>query len=331
MNVINFLNFETSLFGYRINVGSAVATTATLAIVTAFALKKLYKSYTPENEQPRNEATAKRKVEVLDPPKDESILESKEHKKTTPLLPAKSQEISEERFWSKVEETSIKLSGEGPVVLEGQEIFPSLAVAKRECALSCTKGSEYVNTYFIQSAQIRTALDLGCGMGTNSIPLLQRGWTITAIDKLPEAISLYNLHVLTTLGTNMPVRTNPKTLVEDIVTYPYPENVDAVICVDVLPYVPSIHLKNTLRKIYKALKPGGQFIGTLFIRPTGPLPRKDQLVIELLSKLGAHYYPGKEFAHEIIARSGFIIKAERERNDGPSKALCVEFLAEKPS
>lgn len=346
MNTITDLfHQETTLFGYPVNLGQAIATASTIALVSAFAIKKLCKSYT----QQRQDAELKRKVESLDqvweqiekrvskaqvweqigkrlPKAERDVKRSKE-------ASSKTEALSEERFWSKVEEASTKLNEEAPVVIQGKTLFPSLKEARREMALNCSKHSAYVATYFMEAQDKRTVLDLGCGLGVNSLPLLQKGWEVTAIDKLPEAINLYNLKFLCLFASNKPPLTKPTVVMDDIVTCAYPENVDAVICVDVLHYIPPMHLKNTLKKIFQAVRPGGQFIGTLFFLPSELRDRSQVsgVLVEFLTKLGAHFYPGKEFTREIITRSGFKIVADRERDDGGQTPPCLEFLAEKPA
>lgn len=50
-----------------------------------------------------------------------------------------------------------------------------------------------------------------------------------------------------------------------------------------------------------------------------------------MGKLGAYFYPDKEFAREIITRSGFKIMKETERQEGGSfsHSHCLEFLTVK--
>ena len=81
-------------------------------------------------------------------------------------------------------------------------------------------------------------------------------------------------------------------------------------------------------KIFQALRPGGQFIGTIFFTPN----KANNPLVEAMKKIDAHFYPNKSFAREIITQSGFLIKNETERRDGGlfSQSHCLEFLAVKP-
>lgn len=47
---------------------------------------------------------------------------------------------------------------------------------------------------FIQSHSAGTALDLGCGTGTNLITLARAGWRVTGIDFVPRAIRMARKH-----------------------------------------------------------------------------------------------------------------------------------------
>ena len=108
-----------------------------------------------------------------------------------------------------------------------------------------------------------------------------------------------------------------------------PSNIlDHVICPDTLPYIPPAEMQKTMQKIFQALRPGGIFFGTLFFQPS-PV---DNDHIKRLRSLGAHFYPNKEWALEIISRSGFEIQKSSKRRDGGlfSTSHAVEFTAKKP-
>src|SRR5262249_62313277 len=45
------------------------------------------------------------------------------------------------------------------------------------------------------SEQVRVAVDLGCGDGSESLALLVRGWKVLAVDRAPEAIALLQASV----------------------------------------------------------------------------------------------------------------------------------------
>ncbi|HSW72004.1 MAG TPA: class I SAM-dependent methyltransferase, partial [Chlamydiales bacterium] len=120
--------------------------------------------------------------------------------------------------------------------------------------------------------------------------------------------------------------TTPTFIIGDISSCKYPEDVDLVICEDTLPYITPVNLQPTLAKIFKALRLGGIFVGTIFFEPSTKDPD-----LELIRKIGAHFYPSKEIALEIISRSGFEIRQSQEKISKPGHPnTCVHFLAVKP-
>lgn len=273
MNIVpKCLYQEISIFGYRFHLGQALVLTAALSVVTACALKRLWRS------TPRKLRSA------------------------------------EENFWLKVKEVPTFVQKEGPIMLGHRQIFSSFEEGRLQMSLHSTKVSEHVATV-IQSRSIGTVLDLGCGVGANSIPFYQKGWDVVGIDIEPKVIQIYSRKVIQ--------GKNALTLISgDITDCRYPENVEVVVALDVLSYIPPTHLKTTINKIFLALRPGGKFIGSLFFRNDSE--KND--TIELMGKMGGHLYPGIEFLRNIVTRSGFQIEREKLRNPN-----CFDFLATKPS
>jgi SAM-dependent methyltransferase len=237
--------------------------------------------------------------------------------------------LSEKTFWQVVEKSPMAINEKSPIVIGGTS-FPNLAAAQKSIALSCTKMSDYVYKHVIQSSFQGTVLDLGCGIGVNSIPLTAKGCQVTIIDQEKDAIAAcYALQAnLRRISPNYCDLKAPYSIVGDITDVAYPERIDAVICVDTLPYIRPSKLKATMTKIFQALRPGGLFIGTIFFIPKKP----NDSVIIAMRKCGVYFYKDKDFAHEIITRSGFAIKKETERQDHERiPSHCLEFLAVKPS
>lgn len=283
MNLVSrYLSQEISLFNHRLNLGLLLGTIASLALVTACALKRMWKP------------------------------------SPNPL--------SDQEFWQKIRQVK-SLAVEGaPITVNNEKAFDNLAQGQLKMALFCKGQSAYVKDHLISSSPAGKVLDLGCGIGANSLPLYEKNWRVIAIDKQSEVIQVYEDSV-SDIEQGRLLRTKPTCIVGDIVNAQYPENVDAVIAVDILPYISSSELQATLQKIHQALRPEGKFVGTLFFKRS----EQDSLTTELMRKLGAHFYLGEKTAREIITRSGFeILKAGQREGSGKKQFYCLEFLAQKP-
>ena len=289
---LGIFNREVPVWGYSINLGQAFISVLAIGAATVYTIKKIWQKSSAEREATN---------------------------------------LSEHDFWAKVEATPTHSVENEPFSI-GNTMFSNLTEAQKQMALSCKRTSEYVQKYLVDSDFKGTVLDLGSGIGANALPLVAKGCKVSIFERQEDVMSEYNLREMglffaSSLSGGRAL-IQAKSTVGDITTMPYPENVHAVICVDTLPYLPPEQLKGTLQKIFQALRPGGQFIGTLFMK----LDEKDNIFTDAMGKLGAHFYVGKSLAREIITRSGFQIKAEKERKDdaGFSEAHCFEFLAEKP-
>lgn len=103
----------------------------------------------------------------------------------------------------------------------------------------------------------RLAIDLGCGVGTDTLALLQQGWHVLAIDREAEAITrlqakvpaVYQLQLQTAVvafeGLTLPTA--------DLVYAGYS-----------IPFCQPTHFDSLWQQIDEAVRPGGRFVGQLF-------------------------------------------------------------------
>lgn len=116
------------------------------------------------------------------------------------------------------------------------------------------KWADYVQRHFRrQKRPVRTVAELGCGTGSLTKLLAQRGYSVTAVDLSPDMLCVAQqkcegLDVLF--------------LCQDMVRLTLLEPVDAVVCcLDSVNYVTRpAALRRTFRRVYRALAPGGLFL-----------------------------------------------------------------------
>jgi len=101
------------------------------------------------------------------------------------------------------------------------------------------------------------AVDLGCGGGRDSLPLLAAGWRVVAIDREESAIAALEAATPASLRTNLDARLAP---FEDA---DWPET-DLVISAFALPLAPKERFPALWRRIRDRLTPGGRFAGQFY-------------------------------------------------------------------
>ncbi len=280
-------NQTVPFYGYQISLGQAFTTGLTLAAITYYAIKKMTFPFTSK------------------------------------------QSMTNTKFWEKIENTSTLAKEDAPVTI-GRTTFPSPAHARKQMFLSCNFTADFVKKFLVKSNFKGTVLDLGGGTGANALPLVAKGCKVTLIEKDHDVISTYISNedqLFAQRYINLQNLQRAQTIEADITTSQYPQNMDAVICFDTLPYIPPSQLRATMNKIFQTLRPGGKFIGTIFFKPD----QKTDPLINAMSQLGAHFYPDKAFARQIITRSGFQILQEQVLEEEDCfNANCLEFIAEKP-
>lgn len=230
--------------------------------------------------------------------------------------------LSEEQFWNRIETVSVLTNHNEPIVM-GDQTFANLREMHTNVFLQCGKPSKFVKQYLIRSTFQGRVLDLGSGIGSNAIPLLKKGCSVTVIEMNEQVMEKYKQLLRDQTRSR---KIEEQSILGDITDVAYPENMDAVMCVDVLSYLPPDKLKATLLKIFRSLRPRGQFIGTIFFKREG----EQNFFTQRLETIGIKLFP-KALVLEIFTRCGFRIKKSMERiyPERP-RSYSLEFLAEKP-
>jgi trans-aconitate methyltransferase len=105
----------------------------------------------------------------------------------------------------------------------------------------------------------RTAIDLGCGDGTETAVLLERGWHVLAIDGQPMAMTRLRAKVPSELLRNARLQTQVAPFEQVVLT-----SADLIHASLSLPFCEPEHFAGLWDKIVKAIVPEGRFAGQFF-------------------------------------------------------------------
>lgn len=195
-----------------------------------------------------------------------------------------------------------------------------LAEYKKHMIHSCTRPSSLVVDLVDEDLTMGKMVDIGTGVGSNSIHFLKKGWEVLGIDSSEEALKTCNdkfsipfpkLSLLHADITKISLEAN---------TY------DVALAVDVLPYLPNSELLNTLRKIQSCLKPNGIFIGTLFFSEFDA----ENSIVEVMKKMGATFYSQPTITKSLLECTGFVAEriSLRDFKDGDTMKV-IQFITRK--
>jgi tellurite methyltransferase len=110
---------------------------------------------------------------------------------------------------------------------------------------------------FGDDSKSRSAADLGCGDGRDTIELLRRGWSVLAIDAEPAAIARLEAR------PDLPRSGALTTRVARFEDARWPA-VDLVNASFALPLCPPVRFPSLWAQVVASLRPGGRFAGQLF-------------------------------------------------------------------
>ncbi|WP_059052047.1 class I SAM-dependent DNA methyltransferase [Paenibacillus senegalimassiliensis] len=121
----------------------------------------------------------------------------------------------------------------------------------------------FARTAWERHGMPRTVVDLGCGTGSITIPLVNAGFEVTGIDLSSDMLSVARRKMdATPQGTRLLREGSVRWVQQDMTDWAVPEPVDAVISFcDCLNYLlKEDEIVRTFRRTYENLKPGGTFL-----------------------------------------------------------------------
>ena len=117
-----------------------------------------------------------------------------------------------------------------------------------------TKPTKVLDSYLSDSSTTGSALDLGCGEGRDTIPLLKRGFSVTALDIAQAAIA----KLLSRRDLTPEMKSALTTVVADVRYYDWPtEKYDWVLAVTLLDHLEIEHIPSISRNMIRATREGG--------------------------------------------------------------------------
>lgn len=226
-----------------------------------------------------------------------------------------------ELFWKELEENERPPLPLGPVVVMGNVVANDLFSLQKDMFSSCNGASKLFVEYIERKGlKPKSVLDLGCGVGANSVPLVQIGINVIAIDNMKCLLETYQSRIKIENKQFVSFKCGDATSLKK---YSAEATVDVALAIDVLPYLPISCWKSVMEKIVASLKPGGYFFGTLFVKRAW----LNNPVITVHEQFGAQYYQISDLATRLIQHSGLELVECRLKTDGQG---CYEFVGRKP-
>lgn len=233
---------------------------------------------------------------------------------------SESRALSDVLFWKELEKHQRPIIS-GPIYVKGQRVADDLPTIQKELfSMSNAMSHLFFEYVQIKGLKPKTVLDLSCGIGPNSIPLLKHRVYVKAIDNM--MLEAYSQNVKNRMDRQfVTLKCADLTTLEK---YTEEANAaDVVIATDVLPYLPILCWKSTMEKIVFSLKPGGYLFGTVYVKA----PLNNDYTIEVDESFGAQYFVIDNLAERLVKHSGLEMLECRLRKDSFG---VWEFVARKP-
>jgi SAM-dependent methyltransferase len=160
----------------------------------------------------------------------------------------------------------------------------------------------------------KVALDLGCGSGSSSFFLLERGWKVVAIDADETMLARIREEGRAWIESGQLTVTQA-----DIHELKLSDQFDLVIASDIFPYLNPKKLFEVWVKIHQATHKGGFFIGSFFDNSRRTMDMNPGLWV----------IPDQQFVQRLLERFNYETHTLQNRKKIDKKSSIVEFAAQK--
>jgi ubiquinone/menaquinone biosynthesis C-methylase UbiE len=156
-------------------------------------------------------------------------------------------------FWSAQLNNEIFLRNHPNVIRGSKEYFDIILTARRKYIYYLARMVE-----FLETIPVKTLLEVGCGMGTDTLVFESKGFQVTGIDLAPAHLQLANRLFEHYGAQGSFIEANAERL-------PFPDEAfGGVYSFGVLHHTPNTAL--AIREIHRVLKPGGRAVVMLYNR-----------------------------------------------------------------
>ena len=140
--------------------------------------------------------------------------------------------MSKSPFWEIVEKTPFTFEPESPVIIQGRQLVSRAQDMREEMFNFCIASEKFAVEFFAKPP--KRVLDLGSGMGVNTVNMAKNGAHVTAIDSSKGLLEEFS-RISVAAGCpaeNIRLRCGDITKMDS-----YGEGFDLVVAVDILPYI----------------------------------------------------------------------------------------------
>lgn len=187
------------------------------------------------------------------------------------------------------------------------------------------KTNNYANEIKKTKTEQPVVVDIGCGRSIQAIDLLRQGWKVICVDKSQQLINLLIEDAKKAnriwLEQNQLI---PKC--EQVEDFEWPAHVDLIVASNSLPFFNPSNLEELMDNIYRALNPGGYFIGNFYCANLIGDQKKQTITRELMNVWLLH---NPSQGRTLLQNQGYHIIESFETNE--ENPFAFVFFCQKPN